>query len=75
MMEDQLLRKYFEGTCTQEELHLVLQWLNDDRADHGLLREMMLLRWDSLFEVQREEEEEVERRQSCVCGIVFCDMR
>jgi ferric-dicitrate binding protein FerR (iron transport regulator) len=60
MIENQLLQKYFEGKCTQEELQVVLQWLNDDKADHELLRVMMMRRWDNLFEAEKEEEEKAE---------------
>lgn len=45
MMEKELVRKYFEGRCTAEELAVVLAWLNKEGADHALLQEIMEESW------------------------------
>ncbi len=47
MIDKLLIQKYFDGLCDAEELAVVLSWLNDDNADHAVLREMMMRRWET----------------------------
>lgn len=47
MIQKELIDKYFEGQCDPEELKIVLEWLNDENADHSLLQEIMTARWEA----------------------------